>query len=39
MARKKSGLGLLGWLAVVVLVLVIVAYLQRHNIHLPTTLH
>jgi hypothetical protein len=36
MARKKSGLGLLGWLGVVVLILLLFAYLQHHNlIHLP----
>jgi hypothetical protein len=35
MARRKSGIGLLGWIAIVILVLVVVAYLQRHNIHLP----
>jgi hypothetical protein len=39
-ARKKSGIGLLGWIAVVVLILIVVAYLQHHNvIHLPTTTH
>lgn len=39
MARKKSGIGLLGWIAVVVLVLIVVAYLQRHDIHLPSVHH
>jgi hypothetical protein len=39
-ARKKSGIGLLGWIAVVVLILIVIAYLQHHNvIHLPTTTH
>lgn len=37
MARKKSGLGLLGWLGVVILILLLFAYLQHHNlIHLPS---
>jgi hypothetical protein len=38
MAKKKSGLGLLGWLAVIVLLLLLFAYLQNHHIiHLPTS--
>lgn len=32
MARRKSGIGLLGWIAVVVLILIVVAYLQHHNL-------
>jgi hypothetical protein len=40
MARKKSGLGLLGWFAVLVLLLLLFAYLEHHNlIHLPVTHH
>lgn len=36
MARRKSGIGLLGWIALVVLVLLLLAYLQHHNlVHLP----
>lgn len=36
MARRKSGIGLLGWIALIVLVLLLLAYLQRNNIvHLP----
>jgi hypothetical protein len=39
MARKKSGLGLLGWIGLIVLVLLVLAYLQqRHMIHLPVKL-
>ncbi|HEX3788707.1 MAG TPA: hypothetical protein VHW44_12660 [Pseudonocardiaceae bacterium] len=33
--RKKRGFGLLGFFALVVIVLLLVAYLQQHNIHLP----
>lgn len=29
---RKRGLGLLGWIAVIVLILIIVAYLQHHNV-------
>ena len=37
---RKRGLGLLGWIAVIVLILIVVAYLQQHHvIHLPTTHH
>jgi hypothetical protein len=38
MARKKRGLGLLGTFALVVIVLLVVAYLQQHHLqlHLPT---
>jgi hypothetical protein len=33
---KRKGIGLLGWIAVIVLILIVVAYLQHHNlIHLP----
>jgi hypothetical protein len=39
MARRKSGIGLLGWIAVVILVLILVAYLQRHHIHWPSFHH
>ncbi|HEX5115590.1 MAG TPA: hypothetical protein VFW65_10380 [Pseudonocardiaceae bacterium] len=39
MARKKRGLGLLGWVAVIVLVLLVLAYLQQHGmVHLPVKL-
>jgi hypothetical protein len=39
MARKKSGIGLLGWIAILVLILLVLAYLQHHNlIHLPVKL-
>ena len=39
MARKKSGIGLLGWLGIIVLVLLVLAYLQQHGIvHLPVNL-
>lgn len=39
MARKKSGLGLLGWVAVIVLVLLVLAYLQQRGmVHLPVKL-
>jgi hypothetical protein len=39
MARKKSGLGLLGWIAVIVLVLLVLAYLQQRGmVHLPVKL-
>jgi hypothetical protein len=38
MARKKRGIGLLGWFAVIVLLLLLFAYLQNnHLIHLPTS--
>jgi hypothetical protein len=37
---RKRGLGLLGWIAVIVLILLAVAYLQQHHVlHLPTTTH
>lgn len=40
MARKKSGLGLLGWIGLVIIVLLVLAYLQQHNVvHLPVKLH
>jgi hypothetical protein len=40
MARKKSGIGLLGWVGIIVLVLLVLAYLQQHGIvHLPVNLH
>jgi hypothetical protein len=32
MARRKSGIGLLGWFAIVVLVLLVLAYLQHDNL-------
>ena len=36
MARRKSGIGALGWLAIVVLVLLALAYLQHnHLVQLP----
>lgn len=35
MAKKKRGLGLLGTIAVIVLLLLVIAYLQRHNVHIP----
>lgn len=37
MARRKRGLGLLGWLALIIIVVLVLAYLQKHNIniHLP----
>jgi hypothetical protein len=39
MARKQSGNGLLGWIGVLVLVLIVLAYLQHHGmIHLPVKL-
>jgi hypothetical protein len=39
MAKKKSGLGLLGWVALLVIVLIVLAYLQHHNlVHLPVKL-
>jgi hypothetical protein len=39
MARKKSGIGLLGWIGVLVLVLIVLAYLQHHGmIDLPVKL-
>jgi hypothetical protein len=35
---RKRGIGLLGWIAVIVLILIAVAYLQNHHlIHLPAT--
>jgi hypothetical protein len=34
MARKKRGWGLLGTFALIVIILMIVAYLQRHSVHL-----
>jgi hypothetical protein len=37
LVAKRKGIGLLGWIALVVLILIVVAYLQRHNlIHVPT---
>jgi hypothetical protein len=40
MARKKSGLGLLGWIGLVIIVLLVLAYLQQqHIVHLPVKLH
>ena len=37
LVAKRKGIGLLGWIAVVVLILIVVAYLQHHNlIHVPT---
>jgi hypothetical protein len=39
MARKKSGIGLLGWIGLIVLVLIVLAYLQQRGIvHLPVKL-
>lgn len=39
MARKKSGIGFLGWIAILVLVLIVLAYLQHHGVvHLPVKL-
>jgi hypothetical protein len=37
MAKKKRGYGLLGTFAIIVIILLIVAYLQQHHfaIHLP----
>jgi hypothetical protein len=35
MARRRRGSGLLGLIAVVVLALLLVAYFQRHNVHIP----
>jgi hypothetical protein len=34
MARRRRRLGLLGWLAVVVIVVLVIGYLQQHHIHL-----
>lgn len=34
MARKKRGLGLLGTFALIVIILMIVAYFQQHSLHL-----
>jgi len=34
MARKKRGMGFLGMFALVVIILLIVAYLEQHNVHL-----
>jgi len=40
LVAKRKGIGLLGWIAVIVLILIVVAYLQHHNlIHVPTTKH
>jgi hypothetical protein len=37
LVAKRKGIGLLGWIAVIVLILIVVAYLQHHNlVHLPT---
>lgn len=36
MARRRRGSGLLGLIAIVVLALLLVAYFQRHNVHLPS---
>ena len=37
LVAKRKGIGLLGWIAVIVLVLIVVAYLQHHNlVHVPT---
>jgi hypothetical protein len=39
MAKKKRGIGLLGWVAVLVIILLVLAYLQHHNlVHLPVKL-
>jgi hypothetical protein len=35
MARRRRGSGLLGLIAIVVIALLLVAYFQKHNIHLP----
>ena len=35
MARRRRGSGLLGLIAVVVIALLLVAYFQKHDIHLP----
>jgi hypothetical protein len=35
MARRRRGSGLLGLIAIVVLALLLVAYFQRHNVHIP----
>jgi hypothetical protein len=38
MARKKSGIGLLGWFAVLVLLLLLFTYLEHRGlIHLPAS--
>jgi hypothetical protein len=37
LVARRRGIGLLGWIAVIVLILIVVAYLQHHNVlHLPT---
>ena len=36
MARRRRGSGLLGLIAIVVLALLLVAYFQKHDIHLPS---
>jgi len=39
MARRKKGIGLLGWIGILVLVLIVLAYLQHHGlVHLPVKL-
>lgn len=35
MARRRRGSGLLGLIAIVVIALLLVAYFQKHDIHLP----
>lgn len=35
MARRRRGSGLLGLIAIVVIALLLVAYFQKHNIHIP----
>ena len=36
MARRRRGSGLLGLIAIVVIALLLVAYFQKHDIHLPS---
>jgi hypothetical protein len=36
MGRRRRGSGLLGLIAVVVIALLLVAYFQKHDIHLPS---
>ena len=35
MARRRRGSGLLGLIAIVVIALLLVAFFQKHDIHLP----
>jgi peptidoglycan biosynthesis protein MviN/MurJ (putative lipid II flippase) len=36
MARRRRGSGLLGLIAIVVIALLLVAYFQKHDVHLPS---